>query len=258
MNRYLLLPLALLVLSFLPASVDAATTVDVIITAHGYIVGSPSGLVISYTGEDYVDINWAKGVGADNTMIRVGTTGYPTSLTDGGLVYYGNGTSTQYVVNYARLLTGQEYDGLYFTAWSQRADGIWQMIGATSGDYAFWQDVNLMFVIVCLIVLTLTFFAFRLKNVALSIVSAFGWAGLGIHQLNLYYTLASISGVEPLIGYTCAVICIAMFIAPIMFTRKPKVAMVYSNVGVMDEVLNDYDMKGLMKARQEMGKARRR
>ena len=258
MRKYWLLFLILLMLSFLPTKADASTTADVIIKAAGYIVGTPSGLVVSYTGEDYVDINWAKGVGAANTMVRVGTTDYPASLTDGGLVYYGNGTYTQYAINYARLLNGQEYDGLYFTAWSQRADGVWQMIGATSGAYAFWQDVNMMFVVLVLIVLSLTFFAFKLKNVALSIVSAFGWAGLGIHQLNLYYTLASISGVEPIIGYTCAVLCVAMFIAPIMFARKPKLMIATSSVGMLDDVFNDAEIKGMLKARQEMRRVRRR
>lgn len=258
MKQFLLVILLLSLLFLIPSKVSAATTADVIVKAAGYIVGTPSGLVVSYTGEDYVDITWVKGIGADNTMIRVGTTSYPTSLTDGGLVYYGNGTSTQYVVNYARLLTGQDYDGLYFTAWSQRADGVWQMIGATTGAYTFWQDVNLMFVVVCLIVLALTFFAFRLRNVALSILSAFGWAGLGVHQLNLYYTLASISGIEPIIGYTCVVICIAMFIAPIIFMRKPRVAMVASDVGIVDDVLNDYEMEGMLKARDEMRRTRRR
>jgi hypothetical protein len=257
MNKFWLLLLILLMLSFIPVKVEAATTADVIVTAHGYVVGSPSGLVISYTGEDYVDISWVKGALANNTMIRVGHTGYPTSLTDGGLVYYGNGTTTQYVINYERLLANEEYEGLYFIAWSQNAAGAWEMIGATTGASAFWEDVNLLFVIICLIVLTLTFFAFRLKNVGLSIISAFGWAGLAIHQLNLYYTLASISGVEPLIGYTCVVMCMAMFFAPIMFVRKPKVVLASSSVGVMDDVFNDTDMKGLMRARYEMRRTRR-
>jgi len=239
-------------LFLIPSSVEAATTADVLVTAHGYIVGSPSGLVISYTGEDYVDISWTKGALADNTMVRVGHTGYPTSLTDGGLVYYGTGTSTQYVYSYATLLAGEEYEGLYFTAWSQRADGMWQMIGSTTGAYSFWQDVNMMFVVIALIVLTLTFFAFKLRNVGLSIISAFGWSGMAIHQLNLYYSLASISGLEPMIGYTCVLMAICMFIAPIMFIRKAKVVMATSNGGYFDDLDGDNELMGMIRARNEL------
>lgn len=256
--KNILLFIIVLLLSVIPSIAEAATTADVTITAAGYVVGSPSGLVISYTGEDYVDISWIKGIGANNTMVRVGHTGYPATLTDGGLVYYGNGTTTQYVINYERLLTNEEYEGLYFTAWSQRADGLWQLIGATTGAYSFWQDINMMFVIVALIILTLTFFAFRLKNIGLSIVSAFGWSGLAIQQLNAYYTYASVTGMEPLIGYTCVVLSIAMFFAPLMFIQKPKIIATPHNVGILDDVFNDNDIKGMMRARKEIYKYRKR
>jgi hypothetical protein len=254
---FIMLLFAITLISLIPNEVEAATTADIVVTAYGYICGSPSGLVISYTGEDYVDIDWVKGVGAQNTMIRVGHTGYPTSLTDGGLVYTGNGTHTQYVINYERLLTNEEYEGLYFIAWSQRADGVWETIGATTGASSFWQDVNMLFLIVCAIVLTLTFYAFKLKNIGLSVVSAFGWAGLGIQQLNLYYTFASITGLEPLIGYTCALMCICMFIAPIMWVRKPKVVMETANNGILNDVLDDPDMTGIMRSREAMRNMRR-
>lgn len=260
MLRNKIILLTLLLLSFVIIAIDraeAATTADVTITAAGYIVGTPSGLIVSYSGEDYVDISWVKGALAANTMVRVGHTGYPASLTDGGLVYYGNGTMTQYVINYERLLTNEEYEGLYFTAWSQRADGVWQLIGATSGAYNFWQDVNIMFVILVLIILTLMFYAFKLKNVPLAIVSAFGWAGLGIHQLTLYYSYASITGVEPLIGYTCGLLCLMMFVAPIMFMRKPKMVVAISNPGMLDDVMDDSEIKGMMRARNELRRSRR-
>jgi hypothetical protein len=256
--RIITLALLLVSIFVITGTANAATTADVVVTASGYVVGSPSGLVISYSGEDYVDISWTKGLLAVNTMVRVGHTGYPNSLTDGGLVYYGNGTSTQYVYSYATLLANEEYEGLYFTAWSQNAAGVWQTIGSTTGAYSFWQDVNMLFVIVAMILLTLVFFAFRLKNIALSIVSAFGWSGLAIQQLNLYYTYASITGMEPLIGYTCVVLSIAMFFAPLMFIAKPKVIATPHNVGILDDVFNDSDIKGMMRARKEIYKYRKR
>jgi hypothetical protein len=251
--RVTTLTLLLLSIFLITTVAQAATTADITITATGYVVGSPSGLAISYTGEDYVDITWTKGALAVNTMVRVGHTGYPNSLTDGGLVYYGNGTSTQYVYSYATLLANEEYEGLYFTAWSQNAAGVWQTIGSTSGAYSFWQDVNMLFVIVALMVMAFTFFSFKIKNIALSIVSAFGWAGLGIHQLNLYYTGASITGMEPLIGYTCALMCMFMFFAPLMFMRKPKMALVAEKpVGIMDDYFNDPEISGMMRMRKEI------
>jgi membrane-bound acyltransferase YfiQ involved in biofilm formation len=116
----------------------------------------------------------------------------------------------------------------------------------------------MLFVIVALMVLTFMFFAFKMKNVALSIISAFGFAGLGIQQLTAYYSYASITGMEPLIGYTCALLCICMFIAPIMFMRKPKVAVATQRVGIMDDVFNDREIQGMMKARNELRKYRKK
>jgi hypothetical protein len=255
--RKLLVFTLLGLLSLIPTNVEAATTADVTITAYGVVVGSPSGLVVSYTGEDYVDITWSKGALADKTMVRVGTAGYPTSLTDGGLVYYGTGTTCQYGINYERMLANEAYEGLYFTAWSQRADGVWQTIGSTTGAYSFWQDVNMLFMVVVLIVLTLTFFAFKLRNVGLSIITAFGWAGLAIHQLTAYYSYASISGMEPLIGYTCVLMCICMFIAPIMFVRKAKVVAEASGGGYFDDIMGDGEIEGMMIARSELNRYKR-
>lgn len=254
-NKYLLLLLLLLVIFIPTNNVNAATTADVVITASGYIVGSPSGLVISYTGEDWVDISWVKGLGANNTMVRVGHNSYPTSLTDGDLVYYGNGTACTYVIDYERLLENNNYEGLYFNSWSQGAGGVWQLVSVSSGASLFWRDVILMFLIVVLIVLSLTFFAFRLKNVALSIMAAFGFAGIAVHQLNLYYTYASVTGLEPLIGYTCVAMSILMFFAPLMFIKKTK--LVVAKTSGYSDLLNDSDINELIRARKEIRGHRR-
>lgn len=255
--RKLLVIILFGLLALIPSSAEAATTADVLVTAYGVVCGSPSGLVVSYTGEDYVDITWSKGALADKTMVRVGTSGYPTSLTDGGLVYYGTGTTCQYGINYERMLANEEYEGLYFTAWSQRADGVWQTIGSTTGAYSFWQDVNMLFVVMALVVLTLTFYAFKIKNVGLSIISAFGWAGLAIHQLTAYYSYASISGMEPLIGYTCVLMCICMFLAPLMFIKKTKVVAETAGGGYFDDIMSDGEIEGMMIARSELNRYRR-
>jgi len=64
------------------------------------------------------------------------------------------------------------------------------------------------------------------------------------------------TGLEIVIGYTCVLLGITMFVAPIMFVRKPKVVMASPSVGIMDDIFNDPDTKGLMRAKYEMRKYR--
>jgi hypothetical protein len=49
-----------------------------------------------------------------------------------------------------------------------------------------------------------------------------------------------------------------MFISPIMFARKPRIATIAPSVGILDDVFEDSEIKGLLRARYEMRKSRRR
>ena len=73
----------------------------------------PTDFEITQTGISTINITWAKGLGANITIARVSTSGYPFSVFDGDAVYSGNGTS----VEVGSLdLTNNTY---YFRAWSQ-------------------------------------------------------------------------------------------------------------------------------------------
>ncbi len=62
-------------------------------------------------------LNWTKGTGADKTYIRRKTGSYPSSISDGTLVY--NNTGTNFVDS--PLVNGTTY---YYTAWSLAADAV--------------------------------------------------------------------------------------------------------------------------------------
>jgi hypothetical protein len=59
-----------------------------------------------------INLTWVKGEGAQRTMVRRGTAGYPVDTNDGVLVYFGTGTS----VADTGLTPGTVY---YYSAWSE-------------------------------------------------------------------------------------------------------------------------------------------
>lgn len=82
----------------------------------------------------------------------------------------------------------------------------------------------MLFLSFTIIAVVLTVISFMYKNVALSIISALAWAGIGIYQLSNYYTSGSPIILQLVTGYLGALMAICMFISPIMFMRKPKLA----------------------------------
>lgn len=79
----------------------------------------------------------------------------------------------------------------------------------------------MLFLSFALVAVVLTAMSFMYKNVALSIISALAWFGIGIYQMGSYYDgggvlLKYITGILGFLMGTC------MMIAPIMFMRKPK------------------------------------
>lgn len=68
--------------------------------------------ISAYSKATSIILNWNMGDGASQTMIRVSTDTYPTSISDGTLVYLGNESSYQYT----GLTVGTTY---YFSAWGE-------------------------------------------------------------------------------------------------------------------------------------------
>lgn len=79
----------------------------------------------------------------------------------------------------------------------------------------------MLFLAFAIIAVVLTIMSFIYKNVALSIISALAWAGMGIYQMQSYYSGGAVL-LKYITAYLGFLMAICMFIAPIMFIRKPK------------------------------------
>jgi hypothetical protein len=79
----------------------------------------------------------------------------------------------------------------------------------------------MLFLAFAFIATVLTVMSFMYKNVALSIIAALAWAGMGIYQMSSYYAGGGVL-LKYITGYLGFLMAACMFIAPIMFIRKPK------------------------------------
>ena len=79
---------------------------------------APTGLTLTDLGYITVAANWTKGAGTTYTMLRGLRSGYPASITDGELLYYGEATSLN--------STGYALDisSYYVSAWGFLADNV--------------------------------------------------------------------------------------------------------------------------------------
>lgn len=84
---------------------------------------APTDFTATPVGDTIVNLSWTMGAGADITVIRGSSTAYPTSVTDGYLVYSGNATSV--TIDGLNLQTAT----YYYRAWSYNSYGY-------SADYA--------------------------------------------------------------------------------------------------------------------------
>lgn len=73
----------------------------------------PTDLDITQIGVASINITWTKGLGANITIVRGSTLGYPFSIFDGDAIYSGNGTWVQ-----VDSLDLETYT-YYYRAWSQ-------------------------------------------------------------------------------------------------------------------------------------------
>ena len=77
---------------------------------------NPAYGVSATPGNTQVVLAWSKGTGADKTMVRSSTTGYPDTPTDGTQVYFDTGTGE----TDAGLVNGTTY---YYSIWSYATEG---------------------------------------------------------------------------------------------------------------------------------------
>jgi len=181
--------LAVVCLGLMP-TVALAANPTVTITVSKWIVGLPSGLTLTYVNDYEVQIDWTKGIDAENTMIRAAYGRVPESRTDGYLVYYGDGTTTSDTgVNFEEGVAD-----VYYRAWSQNAGGFWENVGVSD----FMENPYMLLAILGFLALGLFIATFALKSgrVILSFSSAGAWMLLGVYSYtrfvdlwDIYYSL---------------------------------------------------------------------
>ena len=77
---------------------------------------APTNFTATVVGND-LQLDWVKGVDADDTIIIRSTENYPTSLSDGDLIYYGAG------ITYTTIGGGDSEEKYYYSAWSRNVLG---------------------------------------------------------------------------------------------------------------------------------------
>lgn len=195
MRRLLSIKLLVLVVSmlawvFIPATpAQAATSADVTVTAIGYICGPPTGLILTYVSDTEIQIDWTKGVDAENTMIRSAYGRYPTDRNDGNLVYYGDAeTASDTSVSLDETATP-----IYYRLFSERNDGIWN---ETQYAEDFLEGIGMTLLAFIILGVGLTIAGYWMKNKALSYGAGGAWmvlAGYSYQQStetwDIFYSL---------------------------------------------------------------------
>ncbi len=153
-----------------PIFVRAGTTADVTVTATGFIVTAPGGLVLTYINPYQVQIDWTKGTGADNTMVRGAVGRLPTSRTDGYLVYYGTGITA----NDTGVSFEETAAPIYYRAWSQNAGGVYE----ETGIWSFIEGGGMTLIALILLCLALSILTLWKPNFIFGLISGGIWIGL--------------------------------------------------------------------------------
>jgi len=171
-HKWLWIILLALVVWLMPIGVLADTSQEVIVTAVGWICDAPGGFTLTYISEYEVQIDWIKGLGAENTMVRAAIGRPPTDITDGIEVYYGDGTTATSWINMETLS-----EPVYYGAWSETALGVWSPL------YAEDQIEGVSMLLWILIFLALAFLALSMifKKGYLAFASSGVWMVAGIY-----------------------------------------------------------------------------
>jgi len=158
-------------LGLVPSIASAANPV-VTITVSKWVVGLPSGFTLTYISEYEVQVDWVKGLGAENTMVRAAIGRPPTDIADGMEIYYGDGTTATSWINMETLS-----EPVYYRAWSETALGVWSPL------YAEDQIEGVSMLLWILGFLALAFLALSLifKKGYLAFASSGVWIVAGVY-----------------------------------------------------------------------------
>jgi len=194
-----------------------ATNPVVTITVQAWVVTAPSGFTLTYISDTAIQIDWIKGVAAENTMIRAAYGHAPEDRTDGYLVYYGDGTT--YIDDAVDLATPSI---IYYRAWSEDAGGGWSVL-FTTGDTGGMMSLSFFFIGLLILALTLTALFFFLKHGILGYGAAGGWALLGFtaFQSSTSTNPAEITDTYMALFWLCIAFAIGCSLLPTVMREKP-------------------------------------
>jgi hypothetical protein len=158
-------------------AVQATSTSD-----RGYLLFlllAPTNFTSTINGNN-IDLSWIKDASATSTYILRGTSSYPTSITDGTLIY--NGAGATYSDSNSDIST------YYYSAWSYSSTHTVYSI-----DYATTSNggKSMAFIGFLALVLAMTFLAFWKKQFALYAISSLLWLGFWAYSKD-----------NPLVGVT--------------------------------------------------------
>ena len=157
----------------MPSPISAGTSANITITATGIVVAAPGGFTLTYISDYEVGIDWIKADGAVNTMVRAAVGRYPTSITDGYLVYYGPAETASD--------TGVSLDetpaAVYYRAWSENADGVFSPVWAEGT----MEGAGMMLLFLGLMALVPTVAAYVLKRTFLAVIGTLFWIIMGVY-----------------------------------------------------------------------------
>lgn len=189
-----LLVLILLISVILPASpVLADTSANVTITAVGFIVEVPGNFTVYYISDYEVGLSWTKPVDAANTMIRAKYGSVPTSRTDGYLVYYGPDDGIGETISDTGVNFEEGASDVYYRAWSQRIDGVWEEIGTSN----FMENPYMLLIALLILAMGFTITSYVFKKGVLAFAGAGSWMVTSIYcfsksssDWDVYFSLA--------------------------------------------------------------------
>jgi hypothetical protein len=190
--RILLLSVLISGCLLVPVAAQAANPV-VTIHVSAWVVGAPSGLVITYVSDTQVDLEWVKGAGAAKTMVRAKYGSMPTSRTDGYEVYYDTGTSCSDTgVNFE-----ESASTVYYQLYSQNGAGAWEDEGVSG----FLENPNMLLIALIVLALGLTVTGYMLKKSFLAFAATGAWFVLAIYSytrwgatFDIYWALTILAG----------------------------------------------------------------
>ena len=133
------------------------------------ILGPPSDFIITELGGQDVQLDWTIGLNSENTLIRMKANGYPESITDGQLVYFGAGNTT---TDTGLALETTTY---YYRAWSNAALLYAGPVEAQIGGSM------IQFGVIAFIAMGTAVLAFWQRKVWIFFLAGIAWFGMGMY-----------------------------------------------------------------------------